>query len=125
MKITIPHIITRDKELQGKSAKRHERLGVAAILLSQHLANDGQVVPAGSMSGQDLHGIVFAMVRDNHPTKFHLLCARIAQDLVINPNARVDDDGVYVLPWDPILESFLREALDDPPPEPQQDTDEK
>ena len=123
MKVNIPHIIARDKELREESAKNSERVGVAAILLSQHLANDGQIVPAVNTSGQDLHGAVFSAVRNNHPTRFHLLCARIASDLVANPEARVDDNGVYVLPWDPILESFLRETLDDPPPEPQQGTD--
>ena len=122
MKVNIPNIIARDKELQEESANSEERIGVAAILLSQHLANDGQVVRA-TARGTDLHGEVFKAVRDGHPTRFHLLCARIAADLVTNPKARVEDNGVYVLPWDQILESFLREALDDPPPEPQQSTD--
>ena len=123
MKVNIPLIIARDKELCEESARDSERIGVAAILLSQHLANDGYVVPAVNASGQDLHGAVFTAVRNGHPTKFHLLCARIASDLVTNPKARVDDNGVYVLPWDPILESFLRETLDDPLTELQQGAD--
>ena len=123
MKVNIPHIIARDKELQSASANDGERVGVAAILLSQHLSNDGQVVHAGNVRGINLHGQVFDMVRNSHPGKFHMLCARMAADLVTNPKARVDDNGVYVIPWDTTLESFLREALDDPPPEPQQGTD--
>lgn len=124
MKVNITRIIARDKELQEQSAKDAERIGVVAILLSQHLVNDSSIAPAVGVEDQALHRNVFGMARNNHPTKFDLLCARIAEDLVTNPKARVDDNGVYVLPWNPILESFLREALDDPPPEePEQGTD--
>lgn len=123
MKVSIPHIIARNKELREESVIGAERIGVVAILLSQHLANEGHVAPEDGASRQNLHRTVFSLVRNDHPTKFHLLCARIARDLVANREARVDDNGVYVLPWDPILESFLREALDDPPPEPEQGTE--
>ena len=124
MKVNIRHIIERDKELQKESANDAERVGVVAILLSQHLVNDGSIAPAVGVIDQTLHKEVFGMARNNHPTKFDLLCARIAEDLVTNPKARVDDNGAYVLPWNPILESFLKEAMDDPPPEePEQGTD--
>ncbi len=123
MKVNITHIIARDQELQEESAKDAERVGVAAILLSQHLTDDSSIVPAVGVMEQGIHRGVFGLARNNHPTKFDLLCARVAEDLVTNPKARVDDKGVYVLPWHPILESFMRAALDDPPPEPEQGTD--
>ena len=118
MKVSILNIIDRDNELKAESVSEGERIGVAAILLSEHLIDDGNVVPEDDASGESLHVSVFRAVRDNHPKKFKLLCARIAKDLVTNLDLRVDRSGVYVLPWDPILESFLKEALDDPPLEP-------
>lgn len=123
MKVSILPIIARDKELEEESAEKGERVGVAAILLSQHLSNDASIANAVNSGDRGIHRGVFSLARNSHPKKFDLLCARIAEDLVNNPKARLEDNGVYVLPWDPILESFMRAALDDPPPEPEQGTD--
>ena len=54
-------------------------------------------------------------IKETDVSRFHLFCARIANDIVTNPEAQIGDAGVnYVVPWDAVLDEFLRDALDEP-----------
>ena len=108
MRLNIQRVITQDKGLQQKSATANERIGMAAILLAELLADDRYI--QGDTCKQ-----VFACVRNTDPGRFHMLCARIANDIVINPEAQIGETGSdYIVPWDSLLEEFLRDALDEP-----------
>ena len=108
MRINIQNVIVQDKDLREKSASNNERIGMAAVALAQSLVQDGLI--HGNVCTQ-----VFACIRNTDPGRFNLLCARIAEDIVTNPEAKIGETGAdYVVPWDSLLEEFLRDALDEP-----------
>ena len=101
----------QDSILKEKSATENERIGMAAIMLSRILKEDRYI-------NNEVCKKVFADVRETDEIQFHMLCARIAEDIVTNQTAQIEDAGAsYTLPWDPILERFLKESLDEVPTE--------
>ena len=108
MRLNIQIVISQDKSLQEKSASNNERMCMAAILLAESLADDRLIQ-------NDICRQVFAGVRNANVGLFRLLCARIAEDIVTNPEAQIGEVGSnYIVPWDAALEVFLRDALDEP-----------
>ena len=109
VRANIASVIAQDKNLQEESATKNERIGMAAIMLSGALTNDGLIHNATCQQ-------VFSSIRQTDPKLFNLLCARIANDIVTNPNDQDDETGAnYTLPWDSVLGKFLKAALDEPP----------
>ena len=107
----IRQVISQDKTLREKSATETERIGMAAIMLSQVLSN-------GAPIQNETCKAVFVASRQNNDALYHLLCARIAADIVTNQDALAESDGSnYVFPWDSILELFLKEVLDEATPQ--------
>ena len=111
VRANIQQVISQDRTLQEKSATETERIGMAAILLSQ-------VLTEGSPIQNQKCKEVFIVSRRTNDPGYHLLCARIAADIVTNPDALAESDGTnYVVPWDLILESFLKDVLDETTPQ--------
>ena len=107
----IRQVISQDKTLREKSTTETERIGMAAIMLSQILSN-------GAPIQNDTCKAVFVASRQNNDALYHLLCVRIAADIVTNQEALAESDGAnYVFPWDSILEQFLKEVLDETTPQ--------
>ena len=111
VKVNIQNVIKQDEGLREASASDNERIGMAAIMLADVLGNDRTVHDETCRK-------VFTCIRDTDPTRFHMLCARIADDIVTNSEASIPDAGLnYIVPWDSVLEQFLKDALDEPSPE--------
>ena len=108
VRVNIKVVLDQDMDLQDASATSEERIGMAAISLAQILSGDGVFTT-------DLHKRVFELIKSTDNKRFHMLCARIAADIVTNPKIRTDELGTpYIVPWDSLLERFLRAALDEP-----------
>ena len=81
---------------------------MAAITLSQELGKDPLLQNATCRQ-------VFSLIRGENDKLFHMLCARIADDIVKNPDSQIGESGSnYILLWDSVLERFLKDALDEP-----------
>ena len=107
VRVNIQAVMAQDKDLKEISATKNERMGMAAITLSIELAKDHLIQNATCQK-------VFALIRQDDDKLFRLLCARIADDIVTNPDAQFDETGAnYILPWDSVLEEFLKVALDE------------
>ena len=108
VRLSIKSVFDQDMALQDASATSGERIGMAAIKLSQLLDNDPPFT-------QNIHKEVFKKIRATDAERFHMFCARIAADIVTNPKAQPDAPTPhYVVPWDSALEKFLKDALDEP-----------
>ena len=109
MKADIRLVKGQDSILKEKSATENERIGMAAIMLSRILKEERYI-------NNEVCKKVFVAVREADEIQFHMLCARMAEDIVTNQSAQNEDTGAsYTLPWDPILEKFLKETLDEVP----------
>ena len=111
VRANIQQVVSQDRTLQQQSATEFERIGMAAIMLSQVLAEGA---PIQNQACKE----IFIVSRRANEIGFYLLCARIAEDIVTNKDAVAESDGSnYVFPWDPILEQFLKRVLDETTPQ--------
>ena len=109
VKVNIEGVLDQDMDLKDQSATPDERVGMAAISLAQVLSSDGAFQSS-------THQQVFTLIRNTHAKQFHMLCARMAAYLVKNPELETDVLATQcALPWDSVLEKFLKAALDEPP----------
>ena len=111
VRANIHPVIAQDKTLKEKSATEAERIGMAAIMLSQ-------ILTAGAPIQNQKCKEVFIVSRQGNDAGYHLLCARIATDIINNQDALAKSDGTnYVFPWDSMLEQFMKEVLDETAPQ--------
>ena len=109
VRVNIKFVLDQDKTLRDASATENERVGMAAISLSA-------ILSSGAYFPDETHKQVFGLIKSTDTERFHMLCARIADDVVTNTDIQVDASGTfYVVPWDSVLERFFRYALDEPP----------
>ena len=109
VKVNIKGVLDQDMDLKDVSATLDERVGMAAISLVQVLSSDGAFQ-------SPTHQQVFALIRNTDTKQFHMLCARMAAFIVKTSELETDALATQcVLPWDSVLEKFLKAALDEPP----------
>ena len=115
MQVNIRSVVEQDKKLQEFSASDHERVGMASTMLVTVLGNENNIQQGVSRE-------VFARLRTTDTARFHLLCVRIAIDVVTNPKAQIGDGGAsYLVPWSSVMETFVRAALYGPQTETSQE----